>query len=120
LDDARRSYWNIDGKAGGDINIHGCCISIGCIPLGNPAIEEVFFLTRTNQKKGSQINIMIFPFKFDDKTARIRHYGNHSHNTKLLEFWNSLEACHKYFKTTHMMPEFNPDENRGYYILNGT
>ena len=37
-DIARRNYWRIFTKPGGDINIHGCCISIGCLPIGNPAV----------------------------------------------------------------------------------
>jgi len=118
LDYARRLYWNIGGKPGGDINIHGCCISIGCIPLGNPVIEEVFLLTRTNQINGSDISIMIFPFKFDNRAARNRQYGYYGNKTNLIEFWNSLEECHKYFKTYNKIPEFSLNQNTGYYILN--
>jgi murein L,D-transpeptidase YafK len=119
LDHSRRSYWNIRGEPGGDINIHGCCISIGCIPLGNPVIEEIFFLTRTNQINGSNISIMIFPFKFDNKASLNKYYGYFRNKTKILEFWNSLGDCYNYFKTYHKIPEINLNQYTGYYILNG-
>jgi murein L,D-transpeptidase YafK len=116
LDHARRSYWNVQGKPGGGINIHGYCISIGCIPLGNPVIDEVYLLTRTNQRNGSDTRIMIFPFKFDSQTTKNRYYNEFRNNNRITEFWDSLEDCHAYFKTTNKIPEFMHDQNTGYYI----
>lgn len=120
LDHLRRSYWNSGGKPGGDINIHGCCVSIGCLPLGNPVIEEVFLLTRTNQNMGSNVKIIIFPFHFDDTSVKIKHYDIYRNNTKLLEFWNSLEECHRFFKTYNKIPEFDLNQDTGNYILTGS
>jgi murein L,D-transpeptidase YafK len=116
MDHARRAYWNTGGKPGGDINIHGYCISIGCIPLGNPVIDEVYFLTRTNQINGSDIRIMIFPFKFDSQSTKNKYYNEFRNNNRMTDFWNSLEDCHTYFKTYNKIPEFKPDQNTGYYI----
>ncbi len=119
FDHARRDFWNVGGKAGGDINIHGCCLSIGCIPLGNPAIEEVFFLARTNQSNGSDISIIIFPFKFNNKVLKDHHYGDSRIKSWNKDFWNSLEDLHKYFKKYNKIPDFTINHNTGYYILNG-
>ena len=94
LDLARRKYWNIGAKAGGDINLHGCCISIGCIPVGNPVVEEIFFVTRENQIQNSNISIMIFPYKFDNKDTKKSHYEKYDNNLKLIEFWKSLEVIY--------------------------
>jgi murein L,D-transpeptidase YafK len=117
LDHARRFYWNITEKAGGDINIHGFCISIGCIPLGNPIMDEVFFLTRANLQNGADISIMIFPFKFDDEDVNKKHYNEFRTKPRIRDFWQSLEDCHKYFKRYEKIPEFVKNPNNGYYIL---
>lgn len=52
---------------GGDIFIHGENVTIGCIPIGNPAIEEVFYFVA---KVGiGNISVIISPFDMrqDDK-----------------------------------------------------
>ena len=36
---------------GGDIFIHGKSATIGCIPIGDEAIEEVFLLIKSSMKK---------------------------------------------------------------------
>lgn len=48
-----------DGRdqLGGDIFIHGMSVTIGCIPLGNPNIEEVFYLFGKNGIKNSRVII---------------------------------------------------------------
>ena len=120
LDYARRKYWNIVGNVGGDINLHGCCISIGCIPIGNPAIEEIFFITRMNQINNSNICIMIFPFNFDNDDQKNLYYQKYSDKPKLINFWKSLENCHEYFKTNQRIPDYDKNQKTGNYILNGT
>jgi murein L,D-transpeptidase YafK len=119
FDHTRRTFWGVTGKAGGDINIHGCCVSIGCIPLGNPVIEEVFLLARTNQINGSDTKIMIFPFKFDNKDTRNIYWGDSRIKSRIKDFWNSLEVFHKYFIKYSKIPNLDLNPHTGYYILNG-
>lgn len=49
-------------KLGGDIFIHGNTITIGCIPIGDLAIEEVFMLAQ--KAISQQIPIIIAPRDF--------------------------------------------------------
>lgn len=53
-----------DGRTslGGDIFIHGEDVTIGCIPIGNEAIEELFILLARARKKG--VTIVITPRDF--------------------------------------------------------
>lgn len=53
-----------DGRSnlGGDIFIHGKSVTIGCIPIGDAAIEEVFLLA-ANAGKG-KIEVIIAPRDF--------------------------------------------------------
>lgn len=53
-----------DGRTnlGGDIFIHGKNVTIGCVPLGDIAIEEVFLLAE--KAINNQINVIISPRDF--------------------------------------------------------
>ena len=48
-------------EMGGDIFIHGKAATIGCIPIGDKAIEEIFLLTH---KADSKVKIIISPRDF--------------------------------------------------------
>lgn len=49
-------------QMGGDIFIHGKNVTVGCIPIGDEAIEEVFFLCQKANKE--DIEIIISPRDF--------------------------------------------------------
>lgn len=56
---------------GNNIFIHGKSITIGCIPIGDKAIEEIFYLTR---KTGIQnVKIIISPYNFNSKRLQIQN-----------------------------------------------
>lgn len=59
----------LDGRPleslGGDIMIHGRSCTVGCIPIGDPAIEEVFVLCA---KAGiGNVDILILPYDLTQK-----------------------------------------------------
>lgn len=49
-------------QLGGDIFIHGDNVTVGCIPLGDEAIEEVFIIATKAFNK--DIKVIIAPYKF--------------------------------------------------------
>ena len=67
-----REKAQLDGRVqlGGDIFIHGKAVTIGCIPIGDPAIEELFVLASYAQPQG--IDVIISPWDFRKKT----HFPN--------------------------------------------
>ena len=117
-DIARRKYWGIEDKSGGDINIHGCCISIGCVPIGNPDMEELFLLIRANQKNGSVAHILIFPFKFHDRSAKENFFGQYRDDEHMLDFWQSLEKIQQYLLKFYQIPAVDLNPVTGYYEIN--
>lgn len=54
---------------GGDIMIHGGAASIGCLAMGDPAIEELFVLAADVGIK--KITVLIAPTDFRDETKRV-------------------------------------------------
>ena len=64
-----REHGRIDGRErlGGDIMIHGGRASIGCIAIGDPAIEEVFTLVARSGLE--HVEIVIGPHDFRHQSA---------------------------------------------------
>lgn len=53
-----------DRKPGGDIYIHGNCVTVGCIPLTDEKIKEVYVLAVEARNAGQQdIPVTIMPFR---------------------------------------------------------
>ena len=58
------------GDLGGDIMIHGNCLSIGCIPITDDCIKEVYIMAVEARNNGqATIPISIFPGKIDRKSV---------------------------------------------------
>jgi hypothetical protein len=64
-----------DGRSrlGGDIFLHGKDVTIGCIPLGDPAIEEVFELVSLVGK--NRVDVIIAPRDFRTQPANLEVPG---------------------------------------------
>ncbi|MCL1920476.1 MAG: hypothetical protein FWG50_05270 [Kiritimatiellaeota bacterium] len=60
-----RRHAKEEGRAnlGGDIMIHGDAVSVGCIAIGDPAVEEVFVLAHAVGLKNIQVIISPIDFR---------------------------------------------------------
>jgi murein L,D-transpeptidase YafK len=38
------AYWGHEKNPGGDIFLHGNCVTIGCLPITDEGIKEVYWL----------------------------------------------------------------------------
>jgi murein L,D-transpeptidase YafK len=101
---------------GGDIMIHGNCVTIGCIPLTDKYIEEVYILAVEAKNNGQQnIHIDIFPIKFDEKAMKLLT-DKASQNVKLLDFWKNLKTGYDYFEQHKQCTAVTVDKS-GKYIF---
>jgi murein L,D-transpeptidase YafK len=55
---------------GGDIFIHGNSVTIGCIPIGNKNIEELFILAHKTGKNNIDVIITPVDFRKNDNTFK--------------------------------------------------
>ena len=63
---------------GGEIYIHGKCATVGCIPILNNPIEELYVLASIIHQQGQDyIPVHIFPIKFSNENA-IKQLQNHT------------------------------------------
>ncbi len=83
---------------GGDIFIHGSCVSIGCLPMTDEFIQEIYMMAVLAKNNGQKsIPVYIFPFKMNDDNMGIylNKYGN---NENLVSFWKNLKPAYNLFK----------------------
>lgn len=100
---------------GGDIMIHGNCVTIGCIPLTDEFIKEVYILAVEAKNGGQQtIPIHIFPTKLDEKGMTFLQ--NTFEKSSLIDFWKNLKTGYDYFEVHHFIPKIKADGN-GTYIF---
>ncbi len=101
-------------KLGGDIFIHGDCVTIGCIPLTDEKIKEIYVLASKADSCGQhQIPVYIFPFKFSEPYAEtIRE--TYRNNGELLNFWNDLKTGWELFRSSERQLNVTVDQNGKY------
>ncbi len=79
-------------KPGGNICIHGSCVTIGCITVNDPDIEELYVIALdTVRSRRTKVLVHVFPGRMDDKGIRWlrKEFGDRS---KLIEFWEELKV----------------------------
>lgn len=98
-------------QPGSDIFIHGGCASLGCIPITNSKIEELYALTSMAKELGqSNIQVHIFPSKEMEELA--------SKATPSSIFWKNLVPIFNYFETHQQLPNLKIQSNGQYSIVN--
>ncbi|HEC77910.1 MAG TPA: hypothetical protein ENI34_02055 [candidate division WOR-3 bacterium] len=101
---------------GGEIRIHGSNVTIGCIPLGDDAIEELYITCVDVKSNGQQkIPVYIFPCKMDqDNWLWLRQ--STAEDSSLLMFWTNIKQGYDLF--TAMKKELVYEiDNQGQYIF---
>ncbi len=89
-------------RPGGEIYIHGGAASIGCLPLGDPAIEEIYLAALDTRTRGqSAFPVHIFP-------ARMNGAGWQTFaatKPELRAFWENLQPVYDAFEKTRLVPQ---------------
>jgi len=76
---------------GGDIFIHGNCVTIGCIPVTDDKIKEIYLYAVYARNCGqTKIPVYIFPFRMTDDNFK-KHCESYSQNKNLISFWSNLK-----------------------------
>jgi len=104
-------------KPGGEIYIHGSCLTIGCIPLTDEFIEEVYILA-VNAKNAGQdfIPVHVYPVKFGNTRSMDYLGGVSLTDNSSQQFWVELKTAYDYFEKHHRLPVVLVD-NKGKYVM---
>ena len=100
------------GRPGGDIMIHGNCVTIGCIPLQDDPVKEVYLLCVEAKNKNNSIRVEIYPCRFTAENNKLlAKYPSDKNN-----FWNSIKPAYSYFEE-HKTPINFSINNTGNYVF---
>lgn len=104
-------YDRAHGYTGGDIMVHGNCVSIGCYAMTDRRIEEIFTIIHKAFEKGQPFfRIHIFPFKMTENNfTKYR-------NTKWNSFRKNLKEGYDYFEKHKIPPKVSVRNKK--YIFN--
>lgn len=96
LSDKRKSTAS---NLGGDIFIHGSCVTIGCLPMTDDKIKEIYLYAIHARNNGqAKVPVYIFPFRMTESQYSSYKAG-YEGNADLLKFWANLKTGHdKFFK----------------------
>ncbi len=104
------------GNLGGRILIHGMSCTIGCIPIGNEAIEELYIIGVDTKSAGQKrIPVYLFPCVMDSAgmAGLAEDAGT---DTTLMDFWDNLKQGYDVFEKYRRLIKFHVDRN-GQYIF---
>lgn len=90
-------------RPGGDVYIHGGCVTIGCLPMTDPVIQEIYTLCMNAKINGQNyIPVHIYPVRFDRRGLNFlgRQYAT---DTTKQRFWVNLKGDYDYFEKNHKL-----------------
>ncbi|RYY36288.1 MAG: hypothetical protein EOP46_07055 [Sphingobacteriaceae bacterium] len=102
---------------GSDIFIHGSCVTIGCMPMTDELIKEIYILALQAHNSGQEkIPVYVFPFKFDGINAD-KFAARYKGDKAIQSFWSNLKRGYDSFKTTSRELKTSVNKN-GEYMFN--
>lgn len=89
---------------GGDIFIHGGCSTVGCVPVTDAYVEELYLVTVAAGESGQgKIPVHIYPTRMDDAGFRwLRERYGEDHPD--YRFWRNLAEGYRIFERTRAVP----------------
>lgn len=100
---------------GDNIFIHGHCVTIGCIPIGDDNIKELYLLAAKAKSSGGKINVHIFPTILNEQNYKTINdeFGT---DASLLAFWSWLKPGYDAFENSKKLPNI-VIEDSGKYVV---
>ncbi|TGD78984.1 L,D-transpeptidase family protein [Hymenobacter wooponensis] len=106
--DLMRSGLEDPGK---DIFIHGSDVTIGCLPITDAGIRELYVLAIEARAAGqTDIPVHIFPFELTPGNLARRLSSPH------MGFWQELAPGYQYFADHHLLPAVTVTDRGAYAV----
>jgi hypothetical protein len=105
-------------KPGSDIYIHGSCVTVGCIPITDQQIDELYILAAHAKDLGQDfIPVHIFPIRFNVERS-VKFLENLTKDDQnLKKFADRMEDAFDYFEKYKQLPVVMIGE-KGQYLIN--
>ena len=106
-------------RPGGDIYIHGSCVTVGCIPVTDQQIDEIYILAAYARNSGEDfIPVHIFPIRYNNKRSADYLANLTRNDAQLKAFAERLESVYDHFELTHQLPVIMTN-TAGDYVYDG-
>jgi murein L,D-transpeptidase YafK len=103
------------GSPGGDIFIHGKCVTIGCIPIQDEGIKELYIFCLEAKNRGfSKIPVWSFPYRFSGETPE-KDLENQVNGA----FWKEIRPGYLQFLKSGLLPEVQISADGRYVFSTG-
>jgi murein L,D-transpeptidase YafK len=103
------------GRLGGDIFIHGDCVTIGCIPITDDLIKELYLIAVEARSAGQrEIPAHLFPTRMNE--AGMKFLERQTSDSKLRAFWTNIKEGYDYFEKDRRLPVVTVDR-QGRYVF---
>lgn len=104
------TYDRRHGRAGGEIMVHGSCVSIGCFAMTDPFIEEIYLLAESAPGNGQPFfRVHVFPFRMTAERMAAHQAS------PWRGFWVNLRDGYDFFERTCRPP--NVEVRGGKYVF---
>jgi hypothetical protein len=105
-------------RPGSAIYIHGSCVTVGCIPIRDEQIDELYILAAHAKDQGQDfIPVHIFPIRYNVERS-VKYLDNLTKNDPALKkFADRLEDAFDYFDKYKQLPVVMIGE-KGEYLIN--
>ncbi len=105
-------------QPGSDIYIHGSCITVGCIPIRDEQIEEVYLLASYAKNLGQDfIPVHIFPIRFNTPKSFEYWAKTAKDDEDYQKFSNKIKDVYDYFEEKKKLPLISVNAKGEYVIL---
>lgn len=105
-------------RPGGGIYIHGSCVTVGCIPITDPQIEELYVLTLNAKTSGQDfIPVHIFPIRYSNERSMEYFKRVTKDNPEVQQFSSRLREAYDYFNKEKKLPVIAINKNGEYVIM---
>lgn len=99
---------------GSDIFIHGGCATVGCIPITDENIKELYALTvDAKAATGKTIPVTIFPARLTEENYNALK-TQYAGNPQLISFWKGLKGGYQAFEKCRKLPNVVFAQNGNY------
>ncbi|MBP7653543.1 L,D-transpeptidase family protein [Candidatus Dependentiae bacterium] len=103
---------------GGDIFIHGSDVTIGCIPLGDEYIKELYLVAiDVKSKYNENIQVHIFPCKMTDENMKNILEPLIKQDNSLKDFWQNIRTGYELFEKNRILFKYKVNQSGKYSFL---
>lgn len=83
-------------RPGGSIAIHGDCVTLGCLPITDDKMKELYVLAVEARNNG-QVKIPIYIFPFRMTSENFKKAASES-SPETVKFWENIKEMYDYFE----------------------